>query len=116
VPAQQLAAAKAEAGGAAYAYDFRWAPSAGPLPGLAFHCLDIPFAFDGLGEPGVREVAGSAPPAALAADLHGAWVRFVTDGDPGWERYETASRPVMVFAEPSAVHKDPLETERAAWG
>jgi para-nitrobenzyl esterase len=116
VPAQQLAAAKAEAGGAAYAYDFRWTPSAGPLPGLAFHCLDIPFAFDGLGEPGVREVAGSAPPATLAADMHGAWVRFVTDGDPGWERYETASRPVMVFAEPSAVHKDPLETERAAWG
>jgi para-nitrobenzyl esterase len=64
----------------------------------------------------VREVAGSAPPAALAADMHGAWVRFVTDGDPGWERYETASRPVMVFAEPSAVHKDPLETERTAWG
>ncbi len=116
VPAQQLAAAKAEAGGAAYAYDFRWAPSGGPLPGLAFHCLDIPFAFDGLGEPGVREVAGPAPPAALAADMHGAWVRFVTDGDPGWERYETASRPVMIFDEPSAVYQDPLETERAAWG
>ena len=116
VPAQQLAAAKAEAGGAAYTYDFRWAASAGLLPGLAFHCLDIPFAFDALGEPGVREVAGPAPPESLAADMHGAWVRFVTDGDPGWERYATDRRPVMVFAEPSALHEDPLETERAAWG
>jgi para-nitrobenzyl esterase len=115
VPAQQLAAAKAQAGGAAYVYDFRWASSAGVAPGLAFHCLDIPFAFDALGEPGVREVTGPAPPASLAADMHGAWVRFVTHGDPGWERYETAKRPVMVFAEPSAMHEGPLRTERAAW-
>jgi para-nitrobenzyl esterase len=115
VPAQQLAAAKAQAGGAAYAYDFRWASSAGLLPGLAFHCLDVPFAFDTLGEPGVREAAGPAPPASLAADMHGAWVRFVTHGDPGWPRYETGKRPVMVFAEPSAVREDPLAMERAAW-
>jgi para-nitrobenzyl esterase len=115
VPAQQLAAAKAQAGGAAYAYDFRWASSAGLLPGLAFHCLDVPFAFDTLGEPGVREAAGPAPPASLAADMHGAWVRFVTHGDPGWPRYETGKRPVMVFAEPSAVQEDPLAMERAAW-
>jgi len=115
VPAQQLAASKAEAGGAAYVYDFRWASSAGLLPGLAFHCLDIPFAFDALGEPGAREVTGPAPPALLAADMHGAWVRFVADGDPGWERYETSKRPVMVFAERSAVQQDPLAMERAAW-
>jgi para-nitrobenzyl esterase len=115
VPAQQLAAAKAQAGGAAYAYDFRWASSAGLLPGLAFHCLDLPFAFDALGEPGVREVTGPAPPASLAADMHGAWVRFVTHGDPGWERYQTGKRPVMVFAEPSTTHEDPLRTEREAW-
>jgi len=115
VPAQQLTAAKAAAGGAAYAYDFRWAASGGLLPGLAFHCLDVPFAFDALGEPGVREAAGPTPPASLAADMHGAWVRFVTHGDPGWERYETGKRPVMIFAEPSAVDDDPLAMERAAW-
>jgi para-nitrobenzyl esterase len=115
VPAQQLAAAKAQAGGAAYAYDFRWAPAEGPLAGLAFHCLDVPFVFDALDEPGVREVTGQAPPASLAADMHRAWVRFVTDGGPGWERYETGRRPVMVFGEQSAVHQDPLHLERAAW-
>ena len=57
VPAQHLATAKAEAGGPAYTYDFRWAPRTGPLAGLAFHCLDVPFFFDALGEPGVAEAA-----------------------------------------------------------
>ncbi|MGH3186600.1 MAG: carboxylesterase/lipase family protein [Streptosporangiaceae bacterium] len=115
VPAQQLVAAKAAAGGQAYAYDFRHAPSEGPLRGLASHCLDIPFAFDTLGEPGVTEVAGSAPPVSLAADMHGGWVRFVTEGDPGWERYETGTRAVMVFTEQPAVRADPLQLERAVW-
>jgi hypothetical protein len=32
------------------------------------------------------------------------------------ERYETRKRPVMVFAEPSVVHQDPLAMERAPWG
>jgi para-nitrobenzyl esterase len=115
VPAQQLAAAKAQAGGAAYVYDFRWSAAEGPLPGLAFHCLDVPFVFDALSEPGVREVAGPTPPESLAADMHRAWARFVTDGDPGWQHYRAGPKPVMVFAEPSAVQDDPLQMERAAW-
>jgi para-nitrobenzyl esterase len=115
IPAQQLAAAKALAGGSAWTYDFRWAAPAGPLAGLAFHCLDIPFFFDALGEPGVTQAAGPVPPAALAADMHGALVRFVTDGDPGWARHGAGRCPVMVFAEASAVHEDPLRLERAAW-
>ena len=115
VPAQHLATAKAEAGGAAYTYDFRWAPRTGPLAGLAFHCLDVPFFFDALGEPGVAEAAGPAPPGALAADMHSALARFVTDGTPGWEPHGAGRRPVMVFAEPSGVQEDPLQVERTAW-
>jgi para-nitrobenzyl esterase len=115
VPAQQLATAKADAGGAAYTYDFRWAPRTGPLAGLAFHCLDVPFFFDALGEPGVTEAAGPAPPGTLAAEMHAAVVRFVTDGAPGWEPHGAGRRPVMVFAEPSGVQEDPLEMERTAW-
>jgi len=115
VPAQQLATAKTEAGGAAWTYDFRWAPPTGPLAGLAFHCLDVPFFFDALGEPGVTEAAGPAPPGALAADMHGALVRFVTGGAPGWEPHGAGRRPVMVFAEPSGVQDDPLEMETMAW-
>jgi hypothetical protein len=115
VPAQEMAAAKTAAGGAAYAYDFRWASPAGPLRGLSFHCLDMPFAFDLLGEAGVREAAGDAPPAALAAELHGAWTRFITEGDPGWPRYNLTTRPVRVLDETSVTLDDPLRAEREAW-
>ena len=43
--------------------------------------------------------------------MHGALVRFVTDGAPGWEPHGAGRRPVMVFAEPSGVQEDPLEME-----
>jgi para-nitrobenzyl esterase len=115
VPAQQLAAAKAAAGGPAFTYDFRWTAPAGPLAGLAFHCLDVPFFFDALAEPGVTAAAGPAPPQELATRMHGALVRFVTEGDPGWERFGDGRHPVMIFDEPSEVREDPLELERAAW-
>jgi para-nitrobenzyl esterase len=115
VPAQQLAAAKAAAGGSAFAYDFRWTTTGGPLPGLAFHCLDVPFFFDVLAEPGVTEAMGPAPPQELATRTHGALVRFVTDGDPGWEPFGDHRSPVMVFAESSEVRENPLELERTAW-
>jgi para-nitrobenzyl esterase len=115
VAAQELAAAKAAAGGPAYVYDFRWPSPVGEFRGRSIHCLDLPFVFDTLGERGVREVAGEAPPAGLARDMHGAWVRFVTDGDPGWSRYDAGTRQVMVYAEPSAAREDPLLVEREAW-
>jgi para-nitrobenzyl esterase len=113
VPAQRLAQAKAAAGGAAFAYD--WTPPAGPLAGLAFHCLDVPFFFDALAEPGVTAAAGPAPPQELATRMHGALVRFVTEGDPGWECFGSDRSPVMIFDEPFEVREDPLELERAAW-
>jgi para-nitrobenzyl esterase len=115
VPAQRLAAATADGGGAAWAYDFRWAAPGGPLRGMAFHCLDVPFAFGTTGEPGVAEAAGGPVPAGLAAQVHGSLVRFVTDGDPGWPRYDSGTRAVMGFGEPSSVLHDPLRSERLAW-
>ena len=110
-PAQQLASLSA----AAWVYDFGWSSPSGAVPGQAFHCLDVPFAFDNLHEPGVREAAGDAPPAELASAVHGAWVRFVADGDPGWERYTTADRQVMLFGDESSVASDPMRLARLAW-
>jgi para-nitrobenzyl esterase len=86
-----------------------------PLAGLAFHCLDIPFFFDALTEPGVPADAGPEPPQDLATRMHGALVRFVTDGDPGWERFGDGRSPVVIFDKPSEVRENPLELERAAW-
>jgi para-nitrobenzyl esterase len=113
--AQELAAVKAAAGGPAYVYDFRWGSQADQYRGLSIHSLEIPFVFDTLGEAGVTEAAGAAPPQDLAAGMHRAWVRFVTDGEPGWSRYEAGQRAVMVFSAASEVQSDPLRVEREAW-
>jgi para-nitrobenzyl esterase len=115
VEAQELAAVKAAAGGAAYVYDFAWGSRAEAIRGRSIHSLEIPFVFDTLGERGVTDVTGQAPPEGLARDMHGAWVRFVTGGDPGWSRYAPGTRQVMVFAEASGVQADPLRLEREAW-
>jgi hypothetical protein len=47
--------------------------------------------------------------------MHGAMVRFVTDGAPGWPPNTAGRRPVMVFGEPSGVQEGLLETELRVW-
>jgi para-nitrobenzyl esterase len=115
LPMHQLLAA-APAG---FGYEFRWAPEAGPFAGLSVHCLDLPFVFDLLSADGVAEVAGSAPPQALADAMHGAVTSFVKDLTPGWARYEADTRLTMIFGgngQPDADLKpDPLALERSLW-
>ncbi|MFJ2768093.1 carboxylesterase/lipase family protein [Streptomyces sp. NPDC087300] len=85
-------------------YEFTWpSPVPGGTEGLAFHCLDLPFAFDLLGAEGVRAAAGRTPPHRLATAMHTAWVAFVRDLDPGggWPRYAAGRRTVRIWdAEP----------------
>jgi para-nitrobenzyl esterase len=114
VPAQQLLAAQHAAGGAGYGYEFRWAPTATQRAGLAFHCLDIPFAFDLLDAHGVAQATGEGPPRALADTVHSAFARFVQSGEPGWPAYDER-RQMQIFDLPSRVAEDPLAAERALW-
>jgi para-nitrobenzyl esterase len=95
-------------------YEFRWRS---PGLGLAFHCLDLPFAFDLLDAEGVAAVAGDEPPRALADALHRAWVGFVTDQDPGadWPRYTAAERATMIWDAESRVASDPVHRVRDIW-
>lgn len=66
--------------GPTWVADFRW--EASPPSGIgAAHCVDLPFGFDILGTPGVREAAGDQTPQALADAVHGDWLRFITSGD-----------------------------------
>jgi para-nitrobenzyl esterase len=84
--------------GPTWIYEFAWRSQAlGGRLGAA-HAMDLPFVFDTLGAPGLRgENALLGPdggPPELAARVHGAWVRFARDGDPGWpagERHVFAS-------------------------
>jgi para-nitrobenzyl esterase len=108
VPAVRVA--EARAGTATYAYEFQWVS---PTGFGSVHCLDIPFAFDVLDAPAVDVVAGDDPPQRLADDVHGAWVRFIHTGDPGWPTYDTAERRVMAFDTPSSsVVADPQAAAR----
>jgi len=68
-----------------WVYDFR---RESPLVGLAYHCLELPFAWDVLDADGVTAVEGDDPPQELADEMHAAWVRFITTGSPGWETWD----------------------------
>ncbi|WP_432009993.1 carboxylesterase/lipase family protein [Streptomyces cucumeris] len=72
----------------AFSYDFDW--RGGPLG--ACHTVELPFVFDNTELPALRTadgLLGPDVPAALAAEMHGAWVRFATTGDPGWSGHRT---------------------------
>ncbi|MER6620504.1 carboxylesterase family protein [Streptomyces sp. NPDC000931] len=79
-----------------YVYEFAW-PSRRPGMG-ACHALELGFVFDSGDEPDARKLAGEGAPQDLADAMHGAWVRFVTDGSPGWERWD-AHHPVQVYGD-----------------
>jgi para-nitrobenzyl esterase len=116
-PAFAAAEARAAAGGPAptYLYEFAW-PS--PVGGLgAAHGVEIPFVFDNLTAADGALLIGTEPPAALAAEMHAAWIRFAATGEPGWQPFD-GSYPVMTFgATPgnAAVTLDPRGDERTSW-
>ncbi|MFD0318018.1 carboxylesterase/lipase family protein [Streptomyces flavalbus] len=110
LPLHRLADGRADA---SYVYEFAW-PSL--LPGLgACHGLELGFVFDTGEAPESAKLAGRGAPHELAEAMHGSWVRFVTDGDPGWRRWD-ASHPVRVFGdgEPHVAY-GPRDRELALW-
>lgn len=70
-----------------------------PQTDLAIHCIDVPFWFDCLDDPNVAKLAGPNPSQAVADALHGAAVRFMTTGDPGWPRWDEVDHPTEVFGD-----------------
>jgi para-nitrobenzyl esterase len=97
----------------AHVYEFAWPSN---VPGLgACHALELGFVFDTAGTPESAKLAGEGAPQELADAMHGAWVRFAVDGDPGWAAWD-ASRPVRIFGagDPHTVH-GPRDRELALW-
>ncbi|WP_024799375.1 carboxylesterase/lipase family protein [Nocardia sp. BMG51109] len=86
------------AGQPAYAYEFAWRSG---VPDLgACHVMEVPFVFDKVtAAPGLT---GPNPPQPLADEMHGAWVRFATHGDPGWSRFDFTTRTVRIFDSPES--------------
>ncbi|PWV81207.1 carboxylesterase family protein [Nocardia neocaledoniensis] len=89
-------------------YEFAWPTG---LPDLgACHVLEVPFVFDVLAD--AHSITGPNPPQALADEIHTAWVRFATDGDPGWPAFEPDTKLVRLFDTPeSSTVADPRAAE-----
>ncbi|MFI8962933.1 carboxylesterase/lipase family protein [Streptomyces sp. NPDC053493] len=113
-PSLAVADARADRGRPTWLYQFEWAS---PVHGQAYHCLDLPFAFDLLGAEGVEAAAGPTPPRSLADALHRSWVAFVTDQDPGadWPPYTSATRTTKIWDDVPRTAEDPLRPVRAIW-
>jgi len=113
LPTFAAAQARAPAPAPTYLYEFGWRS---PVQDLgAAHAMEIPFVFDNLAAAGAASAIGTAPPAGLAADMHAAWIRFATTGDPGWQAFD-ASFPVMTWdGERAGVVLDPRGDERRSW-
>ena len=77
-----------------WVYEFRWRSPVDDLG--AAHVMELGFVFDRLAQPDAIGIGGPDGPQALADAMHRAWVAFVTDGDPGWERW-SERRPVQAF-------------------
>ena len=85
----EVAAARARGGAHTWLYDFAYR---GGVSGLAGHCHELPFTWDALSADGVSATLGAPPPQELADAMHGAWVSFMTHGDPGWPETGDAVR------------------------
>ncbi|MEU8574155.1 carboxylesterase/lipase family protein [Streptomyces asoensis] len=96
LPLHRLAEARP---GSSWVYEFAW-PSLRPGLG-ACHALELGFVFDTGETAESAKLAGGGAPQELADAMHGAWTRFVTTGDPGWEAWG-ATHPVRMFGEPGA--------------
>ncbi len=110
IPMHRLADARP---GSSYVYEFAWPSN---LPDLgACHALELGFVFDSGDGPDARRLAGEGAPQELADAMHGAWVRFVESGDPGWEAWD-ATHPVRVFGDGDPrTSYGPLDAEYDLW-
>lgn len=77
-----------------YVYEFAWQSPVRRL--RAAHAMELAFVFDALQNPEARRMGGTDAPQHLADEMHGAWVRFIKTGDPGWAAYG-ADRNVRRF-------------------
>ncbi len=119
IPMVRLAEAQAAHNANIFMYRFSWRTPV--LDGAlgACHVLDVPFVFETLDR--MPNFVGPSPPRALAAAIHGAWIRFARDGDPNgaglpdWPTYDAASRVVMNFDDVIGPVRDPARETRLIW-
>lgn len=107
-PAQQFAEARAALGNASFMYWFTWAsPAFGGILGSA-HALDIPFAFDNLGAPGIEMLLGDgAERQGIATRFADEIAAFSATGAPTWPAFDTNTRATLRIDTEFEVLHDP---------
>ena len=115
IPAVRLTEAQVQNKSRTYAYVMSWESPAFGGRIKAGHALDLPFMWDNVRDPMAKRLIGDDAPQALADEMHGAWVRFITDGDPGWPAYDLTARTTRDFGGATTLVDDPLGDERALW-
>jgi para-nitrobenzyl esterase len=121
-PALALAEAHRLHQPATFVYQVDWESPARRGALGACHGIEIPFVFGTLGHTGDDRMSGSGSAAEhLAGTMMDSWIAFARSGDPShpgtgpWPRYDTTTRPTMIFAEDSLVADAPFEDERLLW-
>ncbi|MEC3974109.1 carboxylesterase/lipase family protein [Amycolatopsis sp. H20-H5] len=120
LPAIRFAEAQHAAGGDVWMYRLDWRINPRGRGMGAPHGLDLLLMFDDLDNPNWRFLFAAVKPdrarlQAMATEMHSAWVRFVTTGDPGWAPYDPPARTTMLFDDVSTVVDDPAQPERLLW-
>ncbi len=102
-----------------FMYYFRWQSPVREGKLRAYHCIDIPFAFDNV------EIAASMTGAgqdryALATKVSAAFASFARSGDPNhdglprWSPFDLGERATMIFDNECHMADDPYGAERKA--
>ena len=87
------------------------------MQGEAYHSEDLGLVWDKPNE----AIANAAAEAALAKQMHAAWVAFIkggkpdAEGLPGWPEYTLEARATMVLDVVSRVEERPQEAELRLW-
>ncbi len=122
VPAARLAEAQARVA-PVFCYRFDWRSNfLGGLMG-ACHALDIGFVFGTHKQRWAGTFFGTGTAAeTLSRDMMEAWTAFAKNGDPStastgrWSRYDTSSRPTMIFGDgPPRLVERPDEARLRIW-
>ena len=109
-----LAAIKAKQQAPVYCYQFAWQTPVLDGRPMAFHCSELPFAFDNA-DLCEHMTGGGEAAHALATRVSQAWVNFARNGNPNhsglpeWKRFDAQSKTTMVFNDRCEA-KDNLDT------
>lgn len=109
----------AQGGAPVYMYYFNWKSTARDGKLGAYHCLDIPFAFDNV-DVGAAMTGAGQDRYELAARMSTAFANFARSGNPNhaglpaWPVYDDKVRATMFFNASPAVVNDPFPASRKA--